>query len=59
MNIGSSGLWMYYSIQQDDQRLLVRSGSEVGLLAISSIYIIRNKVQAKITAHQDAVAPRP
>ncbi len=44
MNIGSSGLWMYYSIQQKDARLLVRSGSEVGLLLVSSVYIVRNKV---------------
>lgn len=43
MNIGSSGLWMYYSVQQDDHRLLVRSGSEMSLLLISSVYIVRNK----------------
>jgi uncharacterized protein with PQ loop repeat len=47
MNIGSSGLWMYYSIQQEDQRLLVRSSCEVGLLVVSSIYILRNKVQQR------------
>jgi uncharacterized protein with PQ loop repeat len=45
MNIGSSGLWMYYSIQQEDHRLLVRSSSEVGLLLVSSVYIVRNKVK--------------
>jgi|LauGreDrversion4_2_1035121.scaffolds.fasta_scaffold184991_3 hypothetical protein len=48
MNIGSSGLWMYYSIQQEDQRLLVRSSCEVGLLVVSSIYILRNKVRKRI-----------
>jgi uncharacterized protein with PQ loop repeat len=48
MNIGSSGLWMYYSIQQEDQRLLVRSSCEVGLLVVSSIYILRNKVRQRI-----------
>ncbi len=49
MNIGSSGLWMYYSIQQDDQRLLVRSGSEVSLLLLSSVYIVRNKWRQRQT----------
>ena len=53
MNIGSSGLWMYYSIQQSDPRLLVRSGSEVGLLLLSCAYIIRNKVVKK----HDTVTP--
>ncbi len=48
MNIGSSGLWMYYSIQQKDARLLVRSGSEVGLLLVSSVYIVRNKVRQRL-----------
>jgi uncharacterized protein with PQ loop repeat len=49
MNIGSSGLWMYYSIQQGDQRLLVRSSSEVGLLLVSSVYIVRNKVRQRLS----------
>jgi hypothetical protein len=48
MNIGSSGLWMYYSIQQNDERLLVRSGSEMALLLVSSVYIVRNKVQQRL-----------
>lgn len=47
MNIGSSGLWIYYSIQQNDERLLVRSGSELGLLLLSSIYIVRNKIRKR------------
>lgn len=44
MNIGSSGLWMYYSITTNDTKLLVRSISETSLLAISSVYILRNKI---------------
>jgi uncharacterized protein with PQ loop repeat len=47
MNIGSSGLWMYYSIQQNDQRLLIRSSCEVGLLLLSSIYIVHNKLKQR------------
>lgn len=45
LNIGSSGMWMYYSIVKEDNRLLVRSGSETSLLLLSSIYIVRNKVK--------------
>jgi hypothetical protein len=45
LNIGSSGMWMYYSIIKQDTRLLVRSGSESGLLLVSSLYIIRNKIK--------------
>ena len=46
MNIGSSGMWMYYSIVHDDSRLFVRSTSEMSLLVLSSIYIVRNKVKS-------------
>lgn len=49
MNIGSSGLWMYYSIQHNDQRLLVRSGSEMGLLLVSSVYIVHNKWRRRLS----------
>ncbi len=45
LNIGSSTLWMYYSINIQDTRLLIRSSSETSLLLISSIYIIYNKVK--------------
>lgn len=58
MNIGSSGLWMYYSIQQEDQRLLVRSACEVGLLLASSVYIVRNKVRQRDLL-QERVNPSP
>ncbi len=49
LNIGSSGLWIYYSIEQDDTRLLIRSTSECTLLAISAAYIIRNKYFTRST----------
>jgi uncharacterized protein with PQ loop repeat len=45
LNIGSSTLWMYYSINIHDTRLLIRSSSETSLLLVSSIYIIYNKVK--------------
>lgn len=45
MNICSSGLWIYYSVQTHDIPMIVRSSSEITLLALSSIYIIRNKIK--------------
>lgn len=44
MSIFSSGMWGYYSIQQDDTPLIFRSSTEITLLSISAIYIIRNKI---------------
>ena len=46
LNIGSSGLWTYYSISIKDTAMVARSSTEIGLLVISSIYIIYNKVKA-------------
>lgn len=57
MNIGSSSLWMYYSININDTKLLVRSISETGLLAVTSIYILRNKL-ADFHLSSSSVIPR-
>jgi hypothetical protein len=46
LNIGSSGLWTYYSISINDTAMVARSSTEIGLLIISSIYIIYNKIKA-------------
>jgi len=43
LGISSSSMWMYYSIQLNDQPMIFRSSIEITLLTISSIYIIRNK----------------
>jgi lipid-A-disaccharide synthase-like uncharacterized protein len=43
-NIFSSGMWIYYSIKISDMPMIVRSSTEISLLTISSIYIIRNKI---------------
>lgn len=40
----SSGLWIYYGIRIDDTPIVVRSSTELSLLLVSSVYIIRNKV---------------
>ncbi len=47
LSIISSGMWMYYSIQVSDNPMIVRSGIEISLLSLSSVYIIRNKVKHK------------
>ena len=56
LNIMSSGLWIYYSVQLNDKPLIIRSSTEISLLTLSSIYIIRNKIiQNKI---QNEVLPK-
>ena len=43
LNIGASSLWLVYSIFKEDTAMIYRSGTEIGLLTISSLYIVRNK----------------
>ena len=43
LNICSSSMWIFYSVQQNDNPMTIRSSTELSLLTISSIYIIRNK----------------
>ena len=43
LSIISSSMWMYYSIQNNDTPMILRSSLEISLLTISSLYIIRNK----------------
>jgi uncharacterized protein with PQ loop repeat len=49
LNIGSSSLWVIYSINQNDMAMVARSGVEIGLLFLSSAYILRNKWKASRT----------
>ena len=44
ISICSSSMWIYYSISNNDLSMIVRSSTELTLLSISSIYIIRNKL---------------
>ena len=43
LNIFSSSMWIYYSVLNNDIPMVIRSSTELSLLAISSLYIIRNK----------------
>ncbi len=44
ISICSSSMWIYYSIKSNDLPMIVRSSTELTLLSLSSIYIIRNKL---------------
>ena len=45
LSISSSIMWLYYSIINNDTPMITRSSIEIFLLVISSIYIIKNKIQ--------------
>lgn len=44
LSISSSIMWVYYSVQNQDLPMIIRSSTEITLLMISAIYIIRNKI---------------
>ena len=44
LSISSSSMWIYYSVNNKDLPMIVRSSTEISLLSISAIYIIRNKI---------------
>jgi hypothetical protein len=37
-------MWIYYSVNNKDLPMIIRSSTEISLLTISAIYIIRNKL---------------
>ena len=44
LSISSSSMWIYYSAMNKDMPMIIRSSTEISLLTISAIYIIRNKL---------------
>lgn len=56
LSIFSSGMWIYYSVKLSDMPMTLRSSSEMALLSLSAIYIVRNKW---ITWKRSAVAVLP
>ena len=44
LSISSSSMWLYYSINNKDNPMIIRSSTEISLLTISAIYIVRNKI---------------
>jgi uncharacterized protein with PQ loop repeat len=47
LSIISSSMWLNYSIMINNISLVYRSSTEIGLLGISMLYIIRNKIKSK------------
>ena len=47
LSIISSSMWIYYSVQTNDIPMISRSSTEITLLFISAVYIIRNKLVEK------------
>lgn len=47
LSICSSSMWLFYSIWIYNFSLIYRSATEIFLLFLSAIYIIRNKVKNK------------
>ncbi len=47
LSIISSIMWTFYSIIVGDTPMLVRSSTEITLLVVSSVYIIRNKIKTR------------
>ena len=38
-------MWLYYSVKTEDIPMITRSSTEICLLSISAIYIIKNKIE--------------
>ena len=57
LSICSSGMWIYYSVYNNDTPMIVRSSTEITLLTLSSIYIIRNKWNTYKTETQSSSLP--
>ena len=45
LSISSSSMWLFYSIINKDTPMITRSSTEILLLSISCIYIIKNKIK--------------
>lgn len=48
LNMMSSGMWIYYSNAIRDTPMIVRSSLEISLLAVSAVYIVKNKYTRQI-----------
>jgi uncharacterized protein with PQ loop repeat len=57
LSISSSSMWIYYSVNNKDTPMIVRSSTEISLLTISAIYIIKNKLIEYHKNKQIAILP--
>jgi uncharacterized protein with PQ loop repeat len=56
LSIISSSMWIYYSLQMNDTPLVMRSSTEITLLFLSAVYIVKNKV-AQYRSQQQRIEP--
>lgn len=52
LSIISSSMWIYYSVQMNDTPLVMRSSTEITLLFLSALYIMKNKFLQYRRDHQ-------
>jgi lipid-A-disaccharide synthase-like uncharacterized protein len=57
LSITSSSMWVYYSVKNKDTAMIVRSSTEISLLTISAIYIIRNKIMESCVNKKNLILP--
>lgn len=58
LSIFSSSMWVYYSVQSKDTPMILRSSTEITLLSLSSLYIIRNKIiNYQIQKYENQILP--
>lgn len=55
LSVSSSSMWVFYSIKNSDIPMVVRSSTEISLLSISAIYIIKNKLENFINNRQQVL----
>jgi uncharacterized protein with PQ loop repeat len=57
LSISSSCMWVYYSVKNQDIPMIIRSSTEISLLTMSAIYIIRNKVMNYYIENKPLIVP--
>jgi uncharacterized protein with PQ loop repeat len=57
LSISSSCMWIYYSINNNDTPMIVRSSTEIFLLTVSAVYIIKNKFSEYQKIKQSSILP--
>ena len=57
LSICSSSMWIYYSVENNDNPMIVRSSTELGLITASALYILRNKFVNYIQDVKNKILP--
>jgi len=59
LSVASSSLWVPYGIIVEDTPIIIRSGVEILLLALSAVYIMRNRCLMSLDAQPTASQVHP